>query len=111
MFDGYRKTATKVELRGVYIGPSSEFSCGPFDFEAIVTHDAGGLTMFRRDAEEPCVSPTGQSLVVNGLSGSVVAVAGDTTVKFNAFLRDAGADGGTGDLFLMCQVELHASVR
>lgn len=107
----YDRTDTRVAIRGVHLGPSAEFSCGPVDLIAAITHNAGGLTTFLNDDTEPCVSSTGIGLLVSGFSGSAIelrrgAQGFERTLKFSAHIATSEDAGVTDAAFITCSFEL-----
>lgn len=112
----YDRTDTRVAIRGVHLGPSAEYSCGPVDFIAAVTHNDGGLTTFLNDDTEPCVSTAGVALLVSGFSGSAIelrrgAQGFDRTLKFSAHIATSEDAGVADAAFITCSFELQARTR
>jgi hypothetical protein len=111
--DAYTKTATRVQLKGIHVGPSDDFSCGALDFDAVVTMSTD-LTMFENDMQQPCTSPAGRALVVDGFDGHGIDIPAqpggprlDPTLQFKINLRELPVDGGSeADTLIVCDFEL-----
>jgi len=65
---GYTKTQTRVRITGVRVGSSPEHSCGPLDFESVVTSN-NTSTNFTNGKQQDCTSPSGKALVASGPGG------------------------------------------
>ena len=98
--DHYTPSKTRVQVEGVIVGPSADYSCGPLDFEGVVTMASGGGTFFESPTEVSCSSPGGRTLVVSEFDGydldqrSAAAAGGKWNLKFDLHVTDEAADGG-----------------
>lgn len=110
-FGSFSRTSTRVQLRGVRLGPMGEFSCEPLDFEAVITHDDAGLTRFSSETKATCVLSSGRTLVVGGIAGNLIDVGLDPTLEINGAMTDPQDAGIDESLSLMCQIQLHQRAR
>jgi hypothetical protein len=102
--DNYTATKTQVQLRGLRVGPSSEYSCGPLDVDGAVTRVSGGGRFFESPKHTACTSASGHALVVSQVEGydldqRMAGSIGQWDLSFDVRIdaEDAPADAGAAE--------------
>lgn len=114
--DDYAPSKTQVQLRGLLVGPSPEYSCGPLDVDGVVTRISGGAKFFESPMKPTCASANGQALVVSKLDGydldqRMAGSVGQWDLSFDVEIEaeasaDAGAPGPTIKTNITCHFDL-----
>lgn len=102
--DHYTASTTQVQLRGLLVGPSSDYSCGPLDVDGVVTRISGGAKFFESPMKRTCASASGGALVVSQLDGydldqRMAGSIGQWDLSFDVKLEaeEAPADAGVAE--------------
>lgn len=101
----YTKTATRVRLTGVPVGPSPEFSCEMRDYEAGVRSNSGSTQFDSGSARQACTSPSGKALLIGNLSG----FDSDELLKFSLNIQEPVVDpdaGTSSNTYINCNFDL-----
>jgi hypothetical protein len=65
----FTKNKTRVQLAGVDVGPSPEYSCRGLEFEGVLTRTDGMRVDFESSKQASCTSAAGRQLLVGRLAG------------------------------------------
>ena len=103
--DAFNKSKTSVSIKGITIGPSSDYSCAGLAIDGIVTMADDGGVWFESASQEQarqssCTSPRGKALIVGWLDGYDVdlrSIGGPWSLMFGLRIEEevhAEADAG-----------------